>query len=132
MQCNKRQVQARVAATIRRLLRGVLMFSILGWSAPAVTEAALADLARPIDGRSMRATSAHRSGPDGAYDPGAPFDPDSNWDNQNLAPGDARVLLDAEGPGVVTHIWMTFLGPEPQDWAPEGSANHQEMLLRIY
>src|SRR5690606_22057459 len=24
------------------------------------------------------------------------------------------------------------LGPEPQDWAPEGSANHQEMLLRIY
>ena len=132
MQCNKRQVQAVAAATIRRLLRGVLMFSILGWCAPAVTEAALADLARPIDGRSMRATSAHRSGPDGAYDPGAPFDPDSNWDNQNLAPGDARVLLDAEGPGVVTHIWMTFLGPEPQDWAPEGSANHQEMLLRIY
>lgn len=132
MQCNKRQVRGRAAATIRRLLRGVLIFSIWGWSAPTVTEAALADLARPMDGRSMRATSAHRSGPDGAYDPGAPFDPDSNWDNQNLAPGQTRVLLDAEGPGVVTHIWMTFLGPEPQDWAPEGSANHQEMLLRIY
>jgi hypothetical protein len=27
---------------------------------------------------------------------------------------------------------MTFLGPEPQDWARSGSANHQEMLLRIY
>jgi hypothetical protein len=41
-------------------------------------------------------------------------------------------LLDADGPGVITHIWMTFLGPEPQDWAPNGAANHQEMLLRIY
>ena len=35
-------------------------------------------------------------------------------------------------PGVITHIWMTFLGPEPQAWAKNGSANHQEMLLRIY
>jgi hypothetical protein len=42
------------------------------------------------------------------------------------------VLLDAEGPGVITHIWLTFLGPEPQDWAKDGSANHQEMLLRMY
>ncbi len=27
---------------------------------------------------------------------------------------------------------MTFLGPEAQEWAKNGSANHQEMLLRIY
>ncbi len=33
---------------------------------------------------------------------------------------------------MITHIWLTFLGPEPQRWAPEGAANHQEMLLRIY
>ncbi|RPJ24890.1 MAG: DUF2961 domain-containing protein, partial [Planctomycetaceae bacterium] len=31
-----------------------------------------------------------------------------------------------------THIWMTFLGPEPHPWARNGSANHQEMLLRMY
>jgi hypothetical protein len=40
--------------------------------------------------------------------------------------------MDVKGPGVITHLWMTFLGPEPQDWAKNGSANHQEMLLRIY
>jgi hypothetical protein len=42
------------------------------------------------------------------------------------------VLLDEQGPGIVTHIWITFLGPEPQDWAKNGSANHQEMLLRMF
>ena len=40
--------------------------------------------------------------------------------------------MDEQGPGVITHMWITFLGPEPQAWAPKGSANHQEMLLRIY
>jgi hypothetical protein len=92
----------------------------------------LADLATPHDGRSMRATSAHRVGPDGKYDPNGELDPNSNWDNKNVPPGETKVLMDAEGPGVITHIWMTFLGPEPQGWAPDGSANHQEMLLRIY
>ncbi|UCD75250.1 MAG: DUF2961 domain-containing protein [Phycisphaerales bacterium] len=92
----------------------------------------LADLARPHDGRSMRATSAHRIGPDGKYDPKGELDPNSNWDNKNVPPGETKVLLEADGPGVITHIWMTFLGPEPHPWAKEGSANHQEMLLRIY
>jgi hypothetical protein len=86
----------------------------------------LARLATPHEGRSMRATSAHRIAPDG------PIDPDSNWDNKNVPPGATKVLMQAEGPGVITHIWMTFLGPEPQGWARDGSANHQEMLLRIY
>ena len=91
----------------------------------------LADLARPQEGRSMRATSSHRSGPDGKYDPNAPIDPNSNWDNQNVPPGATKVLMDEAGPGVITHIWMTFLGPEPHPWARQGSADHQEMLLRI-
>lgn len=102
---------------------------------------ALEDLAKPQEGRSMRATSTARVGPPrrGA---GAAFDPKaapkgdleegSNWDNFRVAPGETHTLLDAPGPGVITHIWMTFLGPEPQGWAPQGSANHQEMLLRIY
>ena len=46
--------------------------------------------------------------------------------------GGKHVLMNAQGPGVITHIWLTFLGPEPQEWAKQGSANHQEMLLRIY
>lgn len=92
----------------------------------------LADLAKPIDGRSMRATSSHRIGADGKYDPNGELDPNSNWDNKNVEPGETKVLMEAEGPGVITHMWITFLGPEPQGWAKNGSANHHEMLLRIY
>ena len=43
----------------------------------------------------------------------------SNWDNFYVAPGKTHVLLDEQGPGVINHIWMTFLGPEKQNWAHE-------------
>ncbi len=108
----------------------------------------LEGLAKPQKGRSMRATSAMRvgelrRGPDGdrnggerRYDPTAvprgDADVQSNWDNFNVPPGGTQVLLDEKGPGVITHIWITFLGPEPQDWAPSGSADHQELMLRIF
>jgi hypothetical protein len=114
---------------------GCRSFVLFACSLLVAAEAAaqgLDQLAQPLEGRSRRASSAHRSGENGRYDPAAPVDPDSNWDNQNLAPGSRRVLLDAAGPGVVTHIWMTFLGPEPQAWAPQGSADHQEMVLRVW
>jgi hypothetical protein len=102
----------------------------------------LDDLAKPQDGRSMRATSTmrvgeQRSGPgpqiiNPKADPRGDRSEESNFDNFNIAPGATHVLLDEKGPGVITHIWLTFLGPEPQGWAPQGAANHQEMLLRIY
>ncbi len=92
----------------------------------------LADLAKPHEGRSMRATSTAKIGRDGKPDPNGRPDPNSNRDNSNVAPGQRKILLDAKGPGVITHIWMTFLGPEPHPWAKKGSANHQEMLLRMY
>ena len=102
----------------------------------------LDELAKPQDGRSMRATSTMRVGEvrrGGAErkinpkaDPRGDLDEASNWDNFNVAPGATHVLMDEPGPGVITHLWVTFLGPEPQDWAKSGSANHQEMLLRIY
>lgn len=96
----------------------------------------MGSLARPIDGRSMRATSTFREGADGAYDPSAPPKSDleekSNRDNFRVPPGATHVLMDVQGPGVITHIWITFLGPEPHPWAKDGSANHQELLLRIY
>jgi len=108
----------------------------------------LDSLARPIEGRSMRATSTMRvgemrRGPDGnrdagerrydaAAEPRGDADVRSNWDNFNVPPGATHVLMDAEGPGVITHIWITFLGPEPQGWAQKGSANHQELMLRMY
>jgi hypothetical protein len=96
----------------------------------------------------MRATSAMRiaelrRGPNGErdmgprkYDPKADprgdSDVQSNWDNFNVPPGATHVLFDDQGPGVITHIWITFLGPEPQNWAPKGSANHQELMLRMF
>ncbi len=101
----------------------------------------LDDLAKPQEGRSMRATSTMRVGEvrrgadqklNPRAEPRGDLDEQSNWDNFRVAPGQAHVLLDEQGPGVITHIWITFLGPEPQDWAKQGSANHQEMLLRMY
>lgn len=91
----------------------------------------LAGLARPHEGRSMRATSTHKLGANPREWDGQP-DPDHNGDNSNVQPGETKVLMDVKGPGVITHMWITFLGPGPHPWAKNGSANHQEMLLRIY
>lgn len=96
----------------------------------------LGGLATHQDGKSMRESSTFRQGADGKYDRTAPPKHDleerSNSDNFRVGPGQTHVLMDAKGPGVITHVWLTFLGPEIQDWAKNGSANHQEMLLRIY
>jgi hypothetical protein len=85
----------------------------------------LADLARPQSGRSMRVTST------GRLPTSDEPDPQSNRDNRTVPPGQTKVLMDVKGPGVITHIWMTFLGPEPHPWAKKGSADHQQMLLRM-
>jgi hypothetical protein len=96
----------------------------------------LSDLSKRQEGTSKRETSTRREGPDKKYSRSAPpkgdLEEGSNWDNFRVAPGQTHTLMDVKGPGVITHIWLTFLGPEPQGWAPQGSANHQEMLLRIY
>ncbi|MEZ0324588.1 MAG: glycoside hydrolase family 172 protein [Fimbriimonas sp.] len=96
----------------------------------------LAGLATPQQGRSMRETSTFRQGADGKYDPKArpegSLEEKSNWDNFRVAPGATHVVMDRQGPGVITHLWFTFLGPEPQGWAKDGSATHQDMLIRIY
>ena len=85
----------------------------------------LDDLMRLREGRSRRATSTRKL-PDGRPDP------NSNGDNFRVPPGKTHVLADLKGPGVLTHIWMTFLGPEPHPWAKGGAANHKEMILRIF
>jgi len=110
----------------------VFSLSLCVWLSQTSFADFLADLARPHEGRSMRETSTHKIGPDGKFDPKGEPDPQSNRDNKNVPPGETKVLMDAKGPGVITHIWMTFLAPEPHPWAKKGSANHQEMLLRMY
>ncbi len=114
----------------------VLCLAIFAKAQTAFADDLLGGLARPHEGRSMRATSTFREGRDGKYDPKASpkgdRDEASNRDNFRIAPGATHVLMDEAGPGEITHIWLTFLGPEPQEWARNGSADHQEMLLRIY
>lgn len=116
-------------------------FALLALTVSAAADT-LEDLSKPQDGRSMRVSSTMRMGEvrrggterklDPKADPKGDADEASNWDNHQVAPGATHVLMDERGPGVITHLWLTFLGPEPQDWAPKGAANHQEMLLRIY
>ena len=122
--------------TARARLRFAVLAAACLTPLRAQAQAVLGDLAKPIDGRSMRATSTFREGKDGKYDPHADPKGDlsekSNWDNFRVAPGQTHVVMDVKGPGVITHMWFTFLGPEPQGWAPQGSANHRDMLLRIY
>ena len=139
---------------------GCLALFALGQSF-ASAQGPMDDLAKPMEGKSMRATSTFRGKAGGKtriakdaegnprkdkngkeitrliYDPqsdymGDPTDENSNMDNFNVEPGEKHVVLEANGPGVITHIWFTFLSPEPQMWAEKGAANHQEMLLRIY
>ncbi len=125
----------------RGRLRIALGLLLLGIACPSHAGNFLEDLAKPHEGRSMRATSTMRVGEvrrgekrqlNPNAEPRGDLDEQSNFDNYRVPPGETHVLLDAKGPGVITHLWMTFLGPEPQDWAKQGSANHQEMLLRMY
>src|SRR5512145_2110009 len=120
-------VQTQSFNQLRNCFVTVLLFSL----STVVQATFLDDLAKPQSGRSMRESSTHRIGADGKFDPNGKPVPDSNSDNKSVPPGATKVLMDREGPGAITHIWITFLGPEPQDWAKAGSANHQEMLLRM-
>ena len=142
------QTDAMIRRPVSTALCGFVPFLFLItvsllWSAPALLGAGgLDDLAKPQSGRSMRATSTMRQGEvrrgggerklDPKADPKGDLEEASNFDNFRVPPGETHVLLDAQGPGVITHIWITFLGPERQAWAQQGSANHQEMLLRMY
>lgn len=124
------------APRIAALTAVLLAVWLPGLTPSNVRAGSLDDLARPQSGRSMRATSTFREGRDGKYDrqadPKGDLSERSNSDNFRVQPGHTNVLLDVQGSGVITHLWLTFLGPEPQNWAKQGSANHQEMLLRIY
>ena len=85
----------------------------------------LGRLTRWEEGRSMRAGS-------NVWLPGKRHDGRNNKDRPDrIEPGATHVLADLEGPGVITHIWLTFLR-EPHPWVRDGAADPREMLLRIY
>jgi hypothetical protein len=77
------------------------------------------------EGRSMRSGS-------NVWNPKDLYDPANNKDRPDrIEAGETHVLADLKGPGVITHIWLTFL-QEPHFWVRDGAADPQEMLLRIY
>jgi hypothetical protein len=114
-------------------IAGIVIFLL---QTSLIAQTLLQELTKPPEGRSMRASSTFRKGADGKYDPKA--DPlqdnteDSNEDCFLVPPGETKVVLDAQGPGMITHLWFTFFPPEKHEWMPEGSATNQDMLLRIY
>ena len=94
-----------------RNLSLVLAFSYLSCVAPAQrpanvgssqgagAAASLPWLTQPKDYRSLRSSSYDRSG--------------GNADFLHVAPGEVATLLDADGPGVVSHLWMTIASVDP-------------------
>jgi hypothetical protein len=104
---------------------------------PLLGQGLFENLGNPQQGRSMRASSTFRAGADGKYDPKAePLSNESgeksNFDNFRVPSGGTQVVLDAQGPGAITHMWFTFIEPAPKRGNRPGQANHQEILLRIY
>ncbi len=109
------------------IVLGVLLIGVFAYTQKredTTSGTIFSHLIKPIDGRSMRSTST-RVGKDGKPIP-------HNGDNSNVLPGETKVVLDATGPGIVTHMWFTFLRPERHPWAKNGSATHQEMLIRVF
>ena len=59
----------------------------------------LSSLTRPQDYVLKRFSSFDRTG--------------ANHDSRDIAPGDTLVLVDAAGPGMISHIWITIAAREP-------------------
>ncbi len=98
---------------------------MLGLSALPAAGQGLEGLTRWEEGRSMRVGS-------NVWVENDMYDGKNNLDRPDrIEPGETYVMADLEGPGVITHIWLTFL-QEPHFWVTDGAANSQEMLLRIY
>jgi hypothetical protein len=86
-------------------------FCLLALPASAQTpDAWLATLPQAKDYVQKRSSSYDRSG--------------ANADAREIAPGATLTLLDADGPAVVSHIWVTIASPDP---------NHlKALVLRMY
>ncbi len=98
---------------------------LFGLSASRVSGQGLAGLTQWEEGRSMRVGS-------NAWIENDKYDVKNNLDRPDrIEPGETYVMADLEGPGIITHLWLTFL-QEPHFWVTDGAANGQEMLLRIY
>ena len=92
----------------------VLILITLALAVPAAAQDSpstlLGDLTQPHDYTLKRSSSYDRTG--------------GNEDYRELAPGGTLTLLDADGPGEVTHVWMTIASPE--------RFHLKKLVLRMY
>jgi hypothetical protein len=92
----------------------MLVLVILALALPAAAQYppldGLGDLTRPHDYTLRRSSSYDRTG--------------GNADYRELAPGGTLTLLDADGPGEVTHVWMTIASRE--------MFHLKKLVLRMY
>ena len=80
----------------------------------------LTGLTQRRDARTARASSWEQNG--------------RNRDSWTILPGETAVLADLEGPGCITHIWMTqrmrrIIGP---DWEVTDPDYYRKVVLKIY
>jgi len=88
-------------------------------------QGSLAGLTQWEEGRSMRAGS-------NVWIENDKYNGENNFDRPDrIEAGETYVMADLEGPGIITHIWLTFL-QEPHFWVQDGACDPQEMLIRIY
>jgi hypothetical protein len=137
--CTTQQSYSAVRRSVGMAARNALLLLVafLGCEEWLFAQSLLEGLGKPLQGRSMRASSTFRGSANGKYDPKAgplsnKFGEKSNYDSFRVLPGETHVALDARGPGAITHIWFTFLEPAPKTREHPGQANHQELLIRIY
>ena len=122
---NRNSGRSPVLLTLAGMVAGVLFALPIPSAARGDV---LGELTQWEEGRSRCASSA-RPGKDGLPDP------NQNADSKSvIEPGATAVLADLQGPGIIQHIWMTIYHFQPlrAGWAPQGRANPQELLIRIY
>lgn len=78
-----------------------------------IGHSSLRDIARLRDARRRRQSSWDRTG--------------GNWDFQILPPGESHNMLDVEGAGVVTHVWVTIAAAGAKD-----ELFLRNLILRMY
>ncbi len=86
-------------------MRYILMIMLLILPGGALGQSAATDPLDPLNFPRLKSFSAYRSSSNNLY-------VDSNDDSKHPIPGETVVLADLEGPGIVTHIWVTVADNE--------------------